>query len=132
MISSLNIVSQKHYQLIDITEKIKKEVEKSNINEGICLVFTPHSTCAIVLTENEERLKNDWLFFLQKQVKGLDFQHNQIDNNADAHILAGILGQEKTIPIYNGKLQLGTWQQIFLVELDGPRERKVIVKIIKH
>jgi len=132
MISSLNIVSQKHYQLIDITEKIKKEVEKSNINEGICLVFTPHSTCAIVLTENEERLKNDWLFFLQKQVKGLDFQHNQIDNNADAHILAGILGQEKTIPIYNGKLQLGTWQQIFLVELDGPRERKVVIKIIKE
>jgi len=128
----LNINSQTHYQLIDITEKIENWVKKSKINRGICLVFTPHSTCAIVLTENEERLKNDWLTFLQKQVEGLDFQHNQIDNNADSHILAGILGQEKIIPIENGQLQLGTWQQIFLTELDGPRERKVIVKVIKE
>jgi len=128
----LNINSQTHHQLIDITEKIENCVKKSKINRGICLVFTPHSTCAVVLTENEERLKNDWTTFLLKQVEELDFQHNQIDNNADSHILAGILGQEKIIPIENNQLQLGTWQQIFLVELDGPRERKVVVKVIKE
>ena len=132
MTKSLIVSSTERYQLVDITDQIEKLIEKSRVNDGICLVFVPHSTCAIILTENEEGLKNDWLRVLQKQVEGLNFKHNQIDDNADSHILAGILGQGKTIPIENGKLIRGTWQQIFLVELDGPRERKIIVKIISQ
>ena len=126
------VSSSERYQLIDITNQVEKIVNENRVKEGICLVFVPHSTCAIILTENEEGLKNDWLRVLQKQVEGLNFKHNQIDDNADSHILAGILGQGKTIPIENGKLIRGTWQQIFLVELDGPRERKIIVKIISQ
>ena len=131
MTKSLIVSSTERYQLVDITDQIEKLVSESKIKEGICLVFVPHSTAAVILTENEEGLKNDWLRVLQKQVEGLNFKHNQIDDNADSHILAGILGQGKTIPIENGKLIRGTWQQIFLVELDGPRERKIVVKIIK-
>ncbi|TSC53712.1 MAG: hypothetical protein LiPW31_318 [Microgenomates group bacterium LiPW_31] len=132
MTKSLIVSSTERYQLVDITDQIEKLIEKSRVNDGICLVFVPHSTAAVILTENEEGLKNDWLRVLQKQVEGLNFKHNQIDDNADSHILAGILGQGKTIPIENGKLIRGTWQQIFLVELDGPRERKIIVKIISQ
>ena len=132
MTKSLTVSSLKRYQLIDITDQVEKLISESKVKEGICLVFAPHSTAAVILTENEEGLKNDWLQVLKKLVAGFDFEHNKIDDNADSHILAGILGQGKTIPIENGKLIRGTWQQIFLVELDGPRERKIIVKIISQ
>jgi len=62
-------------------------------------------------------------------VSGFDFQHNRIDNNADSHILSGLVGQGKTLLLKDGNLLRGTWQQIFLAEFDGPRERKIIIKI---
>ena len=142
MTKSFTVSSSKRQELINITEEVEKAVSESKTKEGICFVVVPHSTAALVLTENEEGLKKDWLKFLNRLVKSKDFsakggptpgwEHNRIDDNADSHILAGILGQGKVLPIENGKLQRGTWQQIFLVELDGPRERKVIVKIIKE
>lgn len=131
MLKELNVSTQKRYQLIDITKEIEEFVKKNQVENGLVLVFVPHSTAAIILTENEQRLKQDWLLMLEKLVSGLKFEHNKIDNNADSHILSGILGQEKTLMIEGGKLIRGTWQQIFLVELDGPRQRRIIFKIIK-
>jgi len=127
------LVSTKNrYQLIDITEKVEEIIRESKIKEGICLIFTPHSTAGIILTENENGLKEDWLSFFKKLTSGIDFLHNQIDDNADSHILSGLLGQEKVLAIQDGKLIRGTWQQIFLVEFDGSRNRKVIVKTIGY
>ena len=123
------VPTKNRYQLVDITERIEEIVKESKIGEGIVLVFTPHSTAGILLTENEEGLKEDFLRVFEKMVKGIDFLHNRIDDNADSHILAGIVGQEKTLAIKNGKLVRGTWQQIFLAEFDGPRTRQVFVKI---
>jgi len=126
------LVSTKNrYQLIDITEKVEEIIRESKIKEGICLIFTPHSTAGIILTENENGLKEDWLSLFKKLTSGIDFLHNQIDDNADSHILSGLLGQEKVLAIQDGELIRGTWQQIFLVEFDGPRNRKVIVKTIE-
>ena len=130
MIERFNISTEKRYQLIDITEKVEKIVEKSLIKEGLVLVFMPHSTAGILLTENEGGLKEDFLRVFEKVVKGIDFLHNRIDDNADSHILAGIVSQGRILPIENGKLVRGTWQQIFLAEFDGPRTRQVFVKII--
>lgn len=130
MTKSFTISSSGRYQLVDITREVEKVVSESKAEEGICLVFVPHSTAGVILTENEEGLKNDWLKVLKKLVEGLDFEHNRIDDNADSHILSGILGQGKSIPIENGKLLRGTWQQIFLVELDGPRTRRVLIKVL--
>ena len=131
MIREINVSSKERYQLIDITDKIEKIVKESAIKDGLVLVFVPHSTAAILLTENEEGLKEDWLDFLKKLVSGFDFQHNKIDDNADSHILSGFLAQERILLIKGGQIIRGTWQQIFLLELDGPRNRKIIVKIIK-
>jgi len=127
MTKEFNVSTQNHYQLIDITSKVEEIVEESGVESGLCLVFVPHSTAAIVLTENEKGLKEDWLKVLKNLVSGFDFLHNRIDDNADSHILSGLLGQGKTLAIENGRLVRGTWQQIFLVELDGPRTRRVIV-----
>lgn len=127
----ISISSQNRYQLIDITGEVEKIVSESKVKDGLCLVFVPHSTAAIILTENEPGLKNDWLKILEKLVEGEKFEHNRIDDNADSHILSGLLGQGKVLPIEGSRLVRGTWQQIFLVELDGPRTRRVNIKIIK-
>ena len=76
-------------------------------------------------------MKEDWLDFLKKLVSGFDFQHNRIDDNADSHLLSGLIGQERILPVKDGQLIRGTWQNIFLLELDGPRNRRVIIKIIE-
>lgn len=131
MDAHLSINSNERYQLIDITGQVEKITAKSKIENGLCLVFVPHSTAAIILTENERGLTNDWLKILKKLVAGEKFEHDRIDDNADSHILSGLLGQGKVLPIENNQLARGTWQQVFLVELDGPKTRRVVVKIIK-
>lgn len=127
----ISVSTQNRYQLVDITGEVEKVVAKSKIKDGLCLVFVAHSTAAIILTENESGLKNDWLKILKKIVEGERFEHDRIDDNADSHILSGLLGQGKTLPVENGRIIRGTWQQIFLVELDGPRTRRVVIKAIK-
>jgi len=131
MITEFTISTQQRYQLLDITSKVEQIVEQSKVENGLVLVFVPHSTAGIILTENESGLKQDWLNVLKKIVSGFEFLHNQIDNNADSHILSGLVGQGKVLPIRKEKLVRGTWQQIFLAEFDGPRNRRVVVKIIK-
>jgi len=131
VIKEISVTTDKRCQLIDITDEVEKAIKDSKVKDGLCLVFVAHSTAAVVLTENERGLKNDWLKILKKLVEGEEFEHNRIDNNADSHILSGLLGQGKVVPIENSRLVRGTWQQIFLVELDGPRTRRVSIKIIK-
>jgi len=131
VIKEISVSTQNRYQLIDITDEVEKVVTESKIKDGLCLVFVAHSTAAIILTENESGLKNDWLKILKKIVEGEKFEHDRIDDNADSHILSGVLGQGKTLPVENGRIIRGTWQQIFLVELDGPRTRRVVIKAIK-
>ena len=130
MLKEFNIFTKEKCQLIDITEKVEKIVEGSGIKNGLVLVFVPHSTAGILLNENEPGLKEDWLKVFKKITSGIDFAHNRTDNNADAHIIAGLIGNEKTLALENGRLVRGTWQQIFLAEFDGPRTRKVVIKII--
>ncbi len=131
MTREINVSSQERYQLIDITDKVEKIVKESDVKDGLTLIFVPHSTAAILLTENEAGLNEDWLNFLKKLVSGFSFQHNRIDDNADSHLLSGLIGQEKILPIKDGQLIRSTWQNIFLLELDGPRNRRVIIKIIE-
>ena len=130
MFKKLNISTENRYQLVDITEEVEGIVKESKVEDGLVLVFVPHSTAGVVLTENEGGLKNDWIEIFKKLTSGIDFEHNKIDNNADSHLLSGLIGQGRVLPIKDGKIIRGTWQQIFLAEFDGPRERKVIVEII--
>ena len=131
MFKIFQISTEKKYQLVDITDRVEKIIKEGKIEEGMALVFVPHSTAGILLTENEEGLKNDWLEIFQRLTSGIDFQHNIIDNNADSHILSGLIGQGKSLPIKEGRLVRGTWQQLFLAEFDGPRTRRVVVETIK-
>ena len=129
MFKQFTISTKERYELVDITGEVEELVASSGVQDGTVAIFTPHSTAAIILTENEPGLKQDWLEFLKTLVSGYDFKHDRIDDNADSHLLSGLLGQSRTLIIDNGSLVRGAWQNIFLVELDGSRERKVAINI---
>ena len=118
-------------ELIDITDRVRAAVEESGIREGICVISTRHTTSSIIINENERGLRNDILGMLENVIpENKGYAHDQIDNNAHAHLRAVLLGMSETIPVENGHLTLGTWQRIFFVELDGPRKRSINIKII--
>jgi|Deesub1362A_J573_1020465.scaffolds.fasta_scaffold01437_13 secondary thiamine-phosphate synthase enzyme len=127
----IKIHTKERVEVIDITSEVRRAVEESGTKDGICTVFTLHTTTALILNEREERLINDLKNFLEKFVpsKG-NYKHNEIDSNADSHLRAILLSPSISIPVADGDLFLGTWQSILFVELDGPRSRNLIVKVV--
>jgi secondary thiamine-phosphate synthase enzyme len=126
----LSYRSRRQYETIDLTADVARLVAESGVDEGSCSVFVPHATAAIVINENDDpNLCDDLLDALAKLVPEGVWRHDRIDRNGAAHIKAAILGPSETVPVRGGQLQLGTWQAIMLVDLDGPRQRRVIVTI---
>lgn len=123
-----SIQTRKRIELLDITEKVRSLIE-GKIKEGICLVYAPHATAAIIINEYEPLLESDFLKLFEKLVPPGNYAHNSIDDNAEAHLKSGIIGSGREIPIENGRLALGTWQRIIFCEFDGPRSRRVIVQV---
>ncbi|MDO8885647.1 secondary thiamine-phosphate synthase enzyme YjbQ [Candidatus Oleimmundimicrobium sp.] len=127
----LRIQTKKPVEIVDITSQISQLVQESKINKGIAIVYSPHTTTALIINENEPGLIKD----IEGAVKdivpwGKNYAHNAIDNNAPSHIVGSFLGNSLNLIISKGNLELGTWQSIFFVELDGPRSRKVLVRIV--
>ncbi|MBI4721898.1 MAG: YjbQ family protein [Candidatus Stahlbacteria bacterium] len=120
-----------HKELIDITYQVEDIIHKSNIKAGFCIVYIPHATAGIILNESADpNIKTDFLNAINKAIpEHNNYLHDRIDNNAAAHIKSALCGSSATIPISNGKLELGTWQSIMLCEFDGPRTRKIIVQV---
>ena len=126
----LKVRSTKKYEVIDITVQVSEAVRRSNVDEGICCVFIPHATAAVVINENDDmQIGQDLLDALDKMVPEGIWRHDKVDSNGAAHLKSAILGPSEIIPIQNGRIALGTWQSIMFVELDGPRDRKVIVTV---
>ncbi len=126
------ISTSKKQELIDISDKINNIIKKSKVKNGICNVFAAHATAAIVINENyDPNICLDLIDALNKLIPSGIWRHDRIDSNADAHLKSAILGPSETIPIKNGKLDLGTWQSLMLCELDGPRgNRRIIVTVL--
>jgi secondary thiamine-phosphate synthase enzyme len=125
------IKTSKRIEAIDITEKVETVVDKSKVENGICLIFVPHATAAIVLEEAESGLMSDIEVAIQKIFpKEAGYKHDRIDDNASSHIASGLIGQSRVYPIKDGEIVKGVWQQTFLIELDGPRRREVVITVI--
>ncbi len=120
----------KRTNLIDITNKVKDTVNGAGVYDGICLVYSPHTTAAVIINEAADpNVASDIESFLNELVPlNRGFKH--LEGNSDSHIKSALIGNSRIIPIIDGRLSLGTWEGIFLCEFDGPRERRVIVKII--
>jgi secondary thiamine-phosphate synthase enzyme len=126
---TLTISTTKKKQIIDITEKIQRLLDTKKI-EGLCFLFIKHTTAAITTADLDPGTDLDMLDAFEAIMPHLDYRHPHNPSHVTDHILSSIIGASLTIPILNGSLDLGTWQRIVLVELDGPRERELIVKII--
>ena len=121
---SLKIDSNKKFEIIDITSKINELIDVEN---GIISIFSKHSTSAIVVNENESGLLNDLEFTLDNLITDkFSYDHDRIDNNARSHLKSFLLSSSECLPIKNSRLDLGTWQSVFFIELDGPRSSRTI------
>ena len=124
---TLTVSSSSRQQLIDITREVTRFVEDASIADGILMLSVPHATAAIVANENERGLLSDILTRIREIFpQSSEYAHNRIDDNADAHLAATFLGHSCTFPVENHQLVRGTWQDIFVVELDGPRTRREV------
>ena len=126
----LTIHTRKTQEMIDITTQVAEVVQQAGVANGLCMVYVPHATAAIVINENADpNVCQDIMDALARMVPEGAWRHDRIDNNAAAHIKATILGPSETVPVQEGRLRLGTWQSLMLVEFDGPRDRTVIVEV---
>jgi secondary thiamine-phosphate synthase enzyme len=131
LIAEIPIKSSKRNQLIDVTSQVQQAVSKSGINEGLCVVYCPHTTAAVIITENADpSVQHDVLKKLSELVpENAGYTH--LEGNSDSHIKSAVIGNSRTIIVKGGKLLLGTWECITLAEFDGARQRKLFVKIIE-
>ena len=117
--------------MIDITSEVEKAVSKSGVKEGICLVYCPHTTAGVTINENSDPDVCDDLIMGLIRIVDSDWPFKHSEGNSDAHLKSSIIGCEKTIIIEKGRLKLGVWQGIMFSEFDGPRQRRVDVKVIE-
>lgn len=118
------------YGFVDITARVKQVVRESGIDEGLCVVFCPHTTAAITINENADP---DVVHDLKLALEDIfpdrrDFRH--AEGNSAAHLKSSAIGASETLLVSNGSLALGTWQGIYFCEFDGPRHRKVYVQVV--
>ncbi len=128
---TISIRTSKRNELVDITNEVRRLVRESGVKEGICVLFCPHTTAGLTINENADpsvRLDiSDHLSDLVPERKG----YKHLEGNADSHIKSVLVGQSLSLIIENGDIVLGTWQGIFFCEFDGPRNRKILVKILE-
>jgi secondary thiamine-phosphate synthase enzyme len=124
------ITTRKSQEVVDITGRVTEVVARSRQREGICTVFVRHATAAIIINENADPgFRQDVVTALDRLFPQGVWEHDKVDDNGAAHLKAAILGPSEAVPIEEGRLLLGTWQGIALVECDGPREREIVVDV---
>jgi len=131
MIKELKVKTSSQVELIDITHLVEKAVSEVKIKSGLCTVYVPHTTAGVTINENADpSVRRDITFELNKVIP-FDDNYSHLEGNAAAHIKSSIIGSSETLLIDGGSLVLGTWQGVYFCEFDGPRSRKVLVKLIE-
>lgn len=131
--TTLTFRTQSREQFLDITAEVEAAARKSGVREGICYVWSLHTTCGVTVNENADPdVGHDLAAKLSQLVPRDDpaYRHTE-ERNADAHIKTSLVGTCATLPVSDGRLLLGTWQGIFLAEFDGPRTRRVAVTVLE-
>jgi secondary thiamine-phosphate synthase enzyme len=129
MLKTLSVKTSKRVELLDITHLIEKVVAESDVKSGLCTLFVPHTTAAVTINENADpSVKSDIVNELNKVIP-FDDNYSHLEGNAAAHIKSSLFGASETIIVDGGRLLLGTWQGICFCEFDGPRSRKLMIRI---
>jgi secondary thiamine-phosphate synthase enzyme len=131
MIRQMRVKTKSRTELVDITQGVQRLVTESGIRSGVCYVYVPHTTSGITINENTDpNVGRDILKELNKVIP-FDDQYSHNEGNSAAHIKSTLVGVSKAVMVEEGRLALGTWQAIFYCEFDGPRDRRVFVKVMK-
>lgn len=117
-------------EVVDLTDQLQSLIRKAKMQEGVCSIFVTHTTAALTTGEIGEGTEKDLLEVVEQMVPSIRFRHAHDPTHAWSHMASSILGPSLTIPVSGGKLVLGTWQSVMLVELDGPRERTIHVTLL--
>lgn len=124
--------TRNHREYINITKKVEEVIEKSSINEGFVLVSAMHITAGVYINDAEDGIITDIDCMLERLAPyKIDYKHHKTgEDNGDSHLKSLLIGHEVTIPITNGKLDLGPWQQVYYAEFDGQRKKRIVIKAI--
>lgn len=127
MTTNFKIATSTKREIVDITDRIQNLLSQLKVKEGLAYAFARHTTCALIVTELEGSLEQDILKFIQEESPKGPFKHSHGagTSHTPAHILSTMIGQSVVVPVVSGQLDLGTWQRICLLELDGPRTRQI-------
>ena len=130
MIHTLSVRTTRRTEMVDITSEIQELVRQSGVEEGVCHIFQAHTTAGLTINENADpSVAADILMVLNKIISDQE-AYRHLEGNSPAHIKASLMGAQLSVLVSNGRLLLGTWQGVFLCEFDGPRTRKVYIKIM--
>jgi secondary thiamine-phosphate synthase enzyme len=125
----LEVRTRTHSELQDVTSEVKRAVAESGVVEGLCHVFVPHTTAGLTLNENwDPDVRGDLVRALTAMVPSVPYRHSE--GNSPAHLMSTLVGISQTLLITNGRLVLGSWQGVYLAEFDGPRNRRVLLRIV--
>jgi len=131
-LATIEVSTQRERELVDITGRVRAEVARSGIRDGICALYAQGATAALMVQENDDpNITLDVLDCLESMAPHGRWRHDRVDDNGSAHIQAGIVGPSAVIPIREGRLALSTWQNVFLCDFDGPRSRRTVVVTIQ-
>ena len=126
----LSVKTRDQTELVDITSDINNLIQKSGVDQGLCMLYVPHTTAAVTINESADpSVKSDMLMIIN-QVIPWEANYRHLEGNSPAHIKTTLVGSSELIAIENNRLVLGTWQGIFFCEFDGPRNRKMHVRIL--
>jgi secondary thiamine-phosphate synthase enzyme len=126
----IDVRTSSRRQMVDITQQVAGALRALGAGDGLCHVYVPHTTAAVVVNESADPdVARDLLAAYEAMIPDVRFAH--AEGNSDAHLMATVLGCSVTLPVAGGRLRLGTWQGVFFVELDGPRSRKVVVSVVE-
>lgn len=129
-ITDIPVDTNERYELVSITEEVKRVVGEAGVDEGICIVYSTHTTAAVTVNEDYDRdVPRDLAAACRAFLDALDVRFEHAEGNSDSHLLTSLFGQSQTLLVTNGGLDLGRWQGIFLAEFDGPRSRTVRVAV---
>jgi secondary thiamine-phosphate synthase enzyme len=125
----INIKTNSRIEMVDITPSIQKEVSRSGIKEGVCIAYVPHTTAGITINEGADPSVCHDILAKLRDLAPSDAGYSHMEGNSDSHIKASLMGSSVSVIVEDGRLVLGTWQKIFFCEFDGPRSRKVLIRI---
>lgn len=128
--SLLSIKTNTGKEILDITQQINSLIAKNKFSEGICHLFVTHTTCALTTGEVGEGTDDDLLEVAEKFIPIINFRHGHDPSHAWSHMASSIIGSSLTLPVKQGALHLGTWQNVLMVELNGPRKRQLTINLI--